>query len=407
MLGAAFLGWLCAGVEMGLGPLIARPAIRDLLFGVRSELTTHLTSAQEGQVGRWFAWYLCAFLLGAAVGGPIFGILGDRRGRVRALAFSILTFSIFTGLSWWVQSPEQLLILRFLASLGIGGVWPAAVALIAEAWPEAGRPTVAGALGTAANIGIFLMAITGQWLEISPRSWRWAMVVGALPALLGILVFAFVPESPRWLANRSKPATKQRPLSEVFRPPLLSRTLLGIVLGTIPLLGTWASGKWMIPWADAQGVSAAQTQAVWASGAVIGSAAGGVLANLFGRRLTYFLVSLASLGINLAIYRILSPAEQLFLPAVFLLGLVATIFFGWLPLYLPELFPTRVRATGTGVTYNFGRIASAVGVLGAGSLMSYFEGDYARVGAVTAWVYGLGMLVILFAPDTSKHALED
>jgi MFS family permease len=406
-LSAAFLAWLCAGIEMGLGPLIARPAIRDLLLNVQSELTTQLTPAQEGQVGRWFAWYLCAFLLGAAVGGPIFGTLGDLLGRVRALGWSILTFSIFTGLSWWVQTPEQFLGLRFLASLGIGGVWPAAVALISEAWPEAGRPAVAGVLGTAANIGILLMALAGQWLEISPESWRSALLIGAAPILLGLLVLSFVPESPRWLANRSKPATKQGPLWEVFRPPLSSRTLLGILLGTIPLLGTWASGKWMIPWADAQGVSAARTQAVWASGAVIGSAAGGSLANLFGRQLTYFLVSLGSLAINLAIYRILNPAEQLFLPAVFLLGLVATIFFGWLPLYLPELFPTRVRATGTGVTYNFGRIASAAGVLGAGSLMSYFEGDYARVGAVTAWVYGLGMLVILFAPDTGKHTLED
>jgi hypothetical protein len=89
------------------------------------------------------------------------------------------------------------------------------------------------------------------------------------------------------------------------------------------------------------------------------------------------------------------------------LGLVATVFFGWLPLYLPELFPTRVRATGAGVTYNFGRIVSAVGVLAAGSLMAWFQGDYARVGEATAWVYGLGMVAILFAPDTSKRAVGD
>jgi hypothetical protein len=81
--------------------------------------------------------------------------------------------------------------------------------------------------------------------------------------------------------------------------------------------------------------------------------------------------------------------------------------FGWLPLYLPELFPTRVRATGSGVTYNFGRVASAAGVLGAGGLMSLFGGDYAQVGAVTAWVYGLGIVIILFAPDTSRKALGD
>lgn len=409
VLAAAFLGWLCAGIEMGIGPLIARPAIRDLLFRFQGELTLQLSSAEEGRVGRWFAWYLCAFLLGAAVGGPIFGMLGDRLGRVRAMAWSILTFSLFTGASWWVQSPEQLLVLRFLASLGIGGMWPAAVALVAEAWPDAGRPTVAGVLGTAANIGILLMALIGQMLEISPESWRWVMVVGAAPLILGVLVLLFVPESPRWLANRSEsPSARARgPLSEIFRPPLLRHTVLGILLGTIPLLGTWASGKWMIPWADANGASAARTQAAWAVGAVLGSAAGGSIASLLGRRLTYFLISLGSLVINLSIYEVLRPSDAIFLPAVFLLGLVATVFFGWLPLYLPELFPTRVRATGTGVTYNFGRIASAAGVLGAGSLMSLFAGDYARVGAVTAWVYGLGMVIILFAPDTSKRTLQD
>jgi MFS family permease len=408
-LAAGFLGWLCAGIEMGLGPLIARPAFRDLLFHSRNQSSGPLDAADEASVGVWFAWYLCAFLLGAAVGGPIFGFLGDRLGRVRAMAWSILTFSICTGVSWSAQTPSQMLIYRFLASLGIGGMWPAAVALVSECWPVASRPTVAGVLGTAANIGILVMALIGQWFVITTASWRWAMLVGAAPAILGVFVLCAVPESQLWLARRpSPPGAKARgPLSEVFRPPLLRYTLIGILLGTIPLLGTWASGKWMIPWADANGVGGARTQAAWAVGAVLGSAAGGKLASLLGRRLTYFVISLGSLLINLAIYRILQPTNQLFLPAVFLLGLIATVFFGWLPLYLPELFPTRVRATGTGVTYNFGRIASAAGVLGAGSLMSLFQGDYARVGALTAWVYALGMLVILFAPDTSKRPAEN
>jgi MFS transporter, SHS family, sialic acid transporter len=191
-------------------------------------------------------------------------------------------------------------------------------------------------------------------------------------------------------------------LAEVFRPPLLGRTVLGILLGAVPLVGTWASGKWLVPWADAAGADMAGTQAVWAFGAVLGGAAGGWVADRLGRRASYFAISLATLLLNLAIYRLLTPTDSAFLPAVFALGLVATLFFGWLPLYLPELFPTRVRATGAGVTYNAGRVASAGGVLAAGGLMALFGGDYAKVGEATAWVYGLGMLVILFAPDTTR-----
>ncbi|HEY7313903.1 MAG TPA: MFS transporter [Gemmataceae bacterium] len=407
ILTAAFLGWLTAGAVMGLGPLAARPALRDLLPG-DGRVAAPWGQTDEGTIGTWFAWYLCVFLLGGAVGGLAFGRLGDRQGRVRALGLSILCFSVFTGAGWLARTPGQLLVLRFLASLGIGGTWPAGVALLSEAWPEASRPSVAGVMGSAANIGILLMALLGQWLSITPDSWRWTMLVGAAPLLLGVWVLLQVPESPRWLAQRFAASKKERgPLTEVFRPPLLSRTMLGILLGTIPLIGTWASGKWMIPWANARGADAAQTQAIWAVGAVLGSAAGGWLASRLGRRVTYFLVSLAALLVNLAIYRLLDPLHRAFLPAVFLLGLVATVFFGWLPLYLPELFPTRVRATGTGVAYNFGRIVSALGVLGAGSLMAWFQGDYARVGEVTAWVYGLGTIVILFAPDTSKSVLRD
>jgi len=408
ILAAAFLGWLTAGIVMGLGPLAARPALRDLLPSADGSLSTPTGPADEGTVGVWFAWYLCAFLLGGAVGGLWFGRLGDRKGRVRALGLSILCFSLFTGASWFAQTPGQLLVCRFLASLGIGGTWPSGVALLSEAWPDASRPGLAGAMGTAANLGILFMALIGRQFSITPDSWRWTMLVGAAPVLLGLWVVFWAPESPRWLAQPLRAGKiKAGPLTEVFRPPLLGRTVLGIALGTIPLVGTWASGKWLIPWANARGEDAALTQAVWAVGAVLGSAAGGWLASRFGRRATYFVVSLASLLINLAIYRTLDPAQPAFLPAVFLLGLVATVFFGWLPLYLPELFPTRVRATGAGVTYNFGRIVSAVGVLAAGSLMAWFQGDYARVGEATAWVYGLGMVAILFAPDTSKRAVGD
>jgi MFS family permease len=230
------------------------------------------------------------------------------------------------------------------------------------------------------------------------------MLLATLPALVGLLIAWYVPESPRWLAEvqAGKGEWRATPTAELFRPPLLGRTVIGILLGTVPLLGAWGASKWLIPWAEVEGSAQlkAETQSIWALGAVLGSAAGGWLANLLGRRTTYFLISLGSLAVSLSIYQFVTPAAPAFRPLAFLLGLVATLFFGWLPLYLPELFPTRVRATGSGVAFNFGRFASAAGLAGAATLMGWFGGDYARVGSITAWIYGVGMVVILFAPDT-------
>jgi MFS family permease len=412
VLAAVFLGWLCAGVEMGLTPLVSRSALRDLLFSAGQSAGASLSPADEAVVGQWFGAYLSTFLLGGAAGGVLFGRWADASGRVRAVGWSILCYSLLTGAGWFAQTPGQLLVLRLLASFGIGGMWAAGVPLASEAWPDGSRTTVAGAIGAAANIGILLLALLGAQQSITPQSWRWVMLVGAAPALLGMWVLWCVPESPRWLAVRGTRGAEAAgasfaPLKELFRPPLRRRTLLGVGLATVPLLGTWASGKWLIPWADAtRGASQAQTQAVWAAGAVIGSALGGWLAERFGRRTTYFVVSAASLVINVLLYHYLVPSDTLFLPAVFLVGLVPTIFFGWLPLCLPELFPTRVRATGSGVTFNLGRVVSACGVLVSGWLMTQFHGDYASVGELTAGVYAVGMVLILAAREIRPTALD-
>lgn len=404
VLAGGFFGWMFAGMEMGIMPLVSRAVSKDLMGGAYT----------EAGAGQWFAWYTVAFLLGASAGGLVFGWLGDRLGRATAMGWSILCYSALAGAGFFVRSQEQLLALRFLASLGIGGMWPSGVSLVSEFWSEVSRPMLAGLLGTSANIGVLVMGLIGSSVDVTPESWRWIMLVGAAPALLGVLALLVVPESPQWLAARSisNAAKPRSPVAEVFRPPLLRLTLIGICLGTIPLLGAWGSGKWLVPWADAFSGHAnpgykATTQAIWAGGAALGSLFGGRLADLLGRRLTYFLISLGALTVNGGIFRFLNPDHHLFLPAVFVLGFVSTIFFGWLPLYLPELFPTRARATGTGVSYNFGRIVSAAGVFGAGSLMNFFNGDYAKVGAITSLVYALGLVVIWWAPDTTGKSLRD
>ena len=199
---------------------------------------------------------------------------------------------------------------------------------------------------------------------------------------------------------------------ELFSPALLRVTLVGIALASIPLVAAWSAGRWLTPWADSVGGATnpgykADTQAAWAFGAALGSFAGGQVASLLGRRLTYFLISLFSTALTVGIFMFLKPLEPAFLPMVFIQGLIATLFFGWLPLCLPELFPTRVRASGAGLSYNFGRFLVAGAVLAAGALTSAFGGDYAKAGAIMGTIYALGMVVIWFAPDTTGKKLED
>lgn len=407
MLLAVFLGWMFAGMEMALMVPTARPAIQDFLAAgkLAGSATADKLSVVETLADKWFSWFLVAFLLGAACGGIVFGWLGDRAGRRRAMGWSILCYSAVTGLSYFVETPGQLLVLRFLACLGIGGMWPCGVALAAEAWPGAARPVLAGLIGAAANVGFLVLGLIMLQYPVTHDSWRWVLLVGASPILLGVFVLRWVPESPRWLEERGRPeASPSAPIREVFRPPLLRLTLVGIALGTIPLLGGWASGQRLIPWAgqiaEQQGLPQlrAVTQTVWATGAVVGSLLGGWLASRLGRRLSYFLMSLGSLALSAYIFLALQPTSREFLWATFALGLVSTSFFGWLPYFLPDLFPTRVRATGTGVSYNFGRIFSAAAILASTALTGIFRGDIGRMGAATSLIYALGLLVVWWIP---------
>jgi MFS family permease len=404
VLAVTFAGLVGAGFQLGLMPLASLSVSRDLMG----------EAFADGPAGDWFARYTAAIMLGAAVGGIGLGSLGDRIGRARATGVSILAYSLFGAAGGFATSQEQLLALRFLAGLGVGGMWPNGSALVAECWAGVSRPVAAGTIGTGINIGILCVSQLGRWHTVTPESWRWPVQVSAAILPLAIVALLFLPESPRWLARRGAGdrTTSGSPMRELCRPPLLRRTLIGILLGTIPLLGAWAASKWMIPWADSVGGLTqpgykAATQGWWAMGAIVGSFLGAPIASLFGRRTAYFLISLGSTLLTCGIFGFTRPLATEFLPLVCLQGLVTTLFFGWLPLCLPELFPTHVRATGCGIAYNFGRFATAAGVFAAGTLMAWTGGDYPRVGMLTGLVYALGMVVIWWAPDTTREPLAD
>jgi MFS family permease len=402
VLAAVLVGLVFDGVELGLMP-IASLSVSKSLLGPAYTPTLG---------GDWFARFTAALMLGAAVGGIALGNLGDRIGRTRAMGVSVLFYSVFAGLGAFVKTQEQMLALRFLVGLGVGGMWPNGVALVSECWPNASRPLVSGVMMAGLNGGILLLSQLARVWTISPDSWRWIFKLAAVPAVLGLVVLAALPESPKWLASRGAVKKPVPPLRELFQPQLVRLTLVGIVISSIPMIGAWAASKWMIPWADKVAGSAhvgykAATQGWWACGAVLGSFVGAQVASWLGRRASYFLISIGATALTVAMFQLTAPLQPSFHPVVFAQGFVATLFFGWLALYLPELFPTRVRATGSGLAYNSGRFATAGGVMVAGVLFTALGGDYAKVGALCATIYALGMAAIWWAPDTSGKTLDE
>jgi SHS family sialic acid transporter-like MFS transporter len=398
VLTTACLGLLFDGIELGLMPIASRSVSKSLLG----------EGYTEAAAGDWFARFTAALMLGAALGGIVLGNLGDRIGRTRAMGISILFYSVFASLGTWVRTQEEMLILRFLVGLGVGGMWPNGMALVAECWPAASRPLVSGAMSAALNAGILLLSQLARIWPITPDSWRWLFLFAGIPAALGVVVLAFLPESPTWLASRETTKRPPPPVSELFQPDLLRITLLAIVLASIPLVGAWSASKWMIPWADhVAGTANAQykaaTQGWWALGATIGSFTGAQLASLLGRKFSYLLISLGSTVLTIAMFQLTAPLEPAFHPIVFAQGIVATLFFGWLAVFLPEMFPTRVRATGSGLAFNSGRFITAAGVLAAGGLFALLGGDYPRVGAICSLVYILGVVAIGFAPAKQQE----
>jgi MFS family permease len=402
VLAAAFLGWMFDGFEMGIFPLVARPALQQMQSAQGGAMS-------DAYVGHWMGIATAAFLMGAAAGGVLFGWLGDRLGRVRAMSLSILFYSLFTGLIYFAHNPLQLTACRFAGALGMGGEWSLGVALVMEIWPERFRPLLAGLIGAASNFGFALIGLVGASFSVTQASWRWVALVGAAPALLTLLIQLFVPESQRWQQARS---AASRPLREVLGPGLRRNTILAALFCGIALIGTWGSVQWIPLWADqlTQGTrpdAKGWVQMLTAVGAIVGSLAGALLGGKLGRRMTYFVLCLLSFAACAALFRGVGAYGPAFLALSCAVGATTAAFYGWAPLYLPELFPTRVRATGQGLAFNAGRIVAAIGALQTGALMSTFHGSYAQAGAVISMIYLLGLVVIWFAPETKGRPLPD
>jgi MFS family permease len=484
---AAFLGWLFDGFEMGLFPLIGQPALTDLLG----------PDAPTTDAAKWFGAIIAVFLVGAASGGVFFGWLGDKIGRVRAMAVSIFTYAIFTGLCGFATEAWQIAALRFVASLGMGGEWSLGVALVNEIWPGKSRALTAGLIGAAANIGYLLVALLsmallsfieagkGMFLDVglsaaltdrlfSHSAWRLLMISGALPALLIFFILMFVPESEKWKAEHARGATSHWAKVDllgvltgsiaalvivwawspagVSALPAVAITLIGLAvalvgflypvrmyigraeaagslqagagaqilkmmifgagLAAVALLGTWGSTQWASRWAIQLEPDPVKFAKEWtlfwlSAGAIVGTMLAALAAGRFGRRITYTVLCITSIGSALLLYQCNTGYSSFFLVSAFVAGCCTASFYGFFPLYLPELFPTAVRATGQGFAFNFGRIIAAIGGLQTATLMGFFGGSFPKAGSVMAAVYLIGMFIVWLGPETKGRALPE
>jgi MFS family permease len=352
------------------------------------------------------------FLVGAAFGGVVFGYLGDRIGRVRAMALSILVYSLVTGFGYFAETPWHLALVRGVSALGMGGQWSLGVALVMESWPERWRPILAGAMGAAANVGFLLVGATGKLHPVTPESWRWMMIVAALPALIAVFVVAIVPESEKWKASAGSARKSGSGFGEIFGPQYRGRTILGITFASISLIGTWGAVQWLPLWADqlvgaGNPTAKADTQMLQAIGAIIGALVAPLLGARMGRRASYFLLCLLSLVVCEIMFRVLTGFGPAFLVAALVSSAVTASFYGWFPLYFPELFPTRIRATAQGLCYNSGRVLAAVGAVTQGELVRALGGSYAKAGSIIVLIYALGMGLIWLAPETKGQPLPE
>ena len=370
---AAWLGWMFDGLDMHLYTLVAAPFVAQLLGNLPTT---------NPSVGRHASIIQGAFLLGWALGGGFFGILGDRIGRSRALSLTILTYALFTGLSYFAQSWWQLMILRFTAALGIGGEWAVGASLLAETWPKSTRPWIAALLQSGVNVGILGAGLANALMADSPP--RNLFLVGIVPALLVFWIRRAVPEPEEWHQARGQTAPPR--IADLFSGPSRTITLRVMLVCAISLTAHWAFMFWHqqhlrnLPDVLALPDAARNRLASTALYLVIGSSiAGNFFSGWLSRRIGYR----ATIAWTLAVYAAAMfaaygiPRNHTGLLAWFpLIGFCQGVF-GLFTMYLPPLFPTLLRTTGAGFCYNIGRIAAAAGTIFFG--LHAPVGDYRTV----------------------------
>jgi len=428
----ASAGWLLDCMDQQFFGLARRPAMLDLLH-VRPD-----DAAMAGTVTEYAGYATMVFMIGWAAGGLFFGILGDRIGRVKTMMLSILFYSAFTGMSVLSTGVWDFSLYRFLTGLGVGGEFAVGVALVAEVIPAPARPYALGALQSCSGAGNVIAALIGiglgnlQQAHIIESSWRYMFIIGALPALLVIVIMRRLEEPEAWRKAKAEGLAhkvKLGSMAELFTDPRWRRNaLVGLALAFSGVVAIWGIAYFSYDLVSsvidktfrAQGLSEsviAGKKTVWTgitslmqnSGAFLGVYAFTYFTQWTSRRRA-FAVSLIAAMITTAFlfWRLNRFSDVFWMPP--LMGFFQLALFAGYAIYFPELFPTRLRSTGTSFCYNVGRAVAAVGPLGLGLLTSrvYSGPDALRYAGITMCVvFLIGLAALPWAPETKGQPLPE
>jgi len=406
---AAALGWMLDAFDVMLYALVVAHIMRDLAM---SKATVGLLNT--------------LMLLASGAGGLLFGVIADRIGRARALALSILTYSIFSFASGLSQSIFQLAVFRTFLGLGMGGEWNTGATLVAETWPSHLRARALSMVQSSWAIGYALAAlVAGIMLRFG--NWRYVFFVGVLPALVTLWIQRRVPESEMWQASQDRNqagALSRRPdsaagwegktltLWDIFRPPLLGNTLALLLVNFFGLFAWWGLFTWIPPYLSipveqgGRGFGVFSTTGLLLTLNLLGMLPGyllfGTAADRFGRK-GAFVLYLAAAALLVPLYAMARSSAALMVMGI-AVAFFGTGFFSGSGLIASELFPTAIRARALGVTYNGARMLSAVSPL----VIGWFGQKHGLDSAfyLCAGAFLLAALAVLPLPETRGKDLH-
>ncbi len=424
VLSVASMGWMFDTMAQQLFNLARKPAIRELLGGASGPV-----------VDKQAAYATAIFMIGWAIGGVFFGVLGDRIGRAKSMMITILSYTLFTGLSVFATGILDFNVYRFLCGLGVGGQFGIGVALVAEVVPPRARPYALGLVQASSAVGNMMAAGVGILLGQMEQSgsitgaWRYMFAAGALPAPLALVVFKKLKEPEQWLKARAD-KKKMGSYAELFADPRWRRnSIVGFLLGFSGIVGLWGIGFFSYDLfrpvlentfrhQGFSGAALAGKVTTWIGvtsllqnlGCFFGIYAFTYLTNYTGRRVAFAVSFVAAMGMTAYTFWNLREISQIFW-MIPLMGFAQLSLFGGYAIYFAELFPTRLRSTGTSFCYNVGRFAAAAGPFTLGYLTSDVFGSKPEpmryAGVAMCLVFLVGLAALPFAPETKGKPLPE